>query len=732
MALHSVIVVALLLQATAVLCSSLQGCVSSCGEIEIPFPFGIGAGCHLPGFNVACDRSYQPPKLFLGDGTVEVLEISLTNSTAVINSAAVRYDPATGDGAWGRGLGGPEGPYYLAERRNRLVAVGCDRQVVLRDGRNGSRDVVGACITVCARADDRWYKAADECAGVGCCESAIDAGLASYRIRVSSFGSTSQAPSSSANRSALVFIADNAWFDGNASKLLGTWQSGDGGRGRKPVVPAVLDWVISTSRCPAHGSGDTACRSSSSFCRSSISASHGGYSCHCQDGYQGNPYVDDGCQDIDECALPEEYPCYGECRNMPGTFSCLCPGGTQGDARTKGSCEPTGLLLAIGSGCGLAVPSLFVFVFTMAYILKARKAKKLKALFFRQNRGLLLQQLVDRAIAERMTFSLAVLEKATNHFDEIRKLGSGGHGTVYRGILSNGRVVAIKRSKATVPKEIDDFINEVVMLSQINHRNVVRLYGCCLETRVPMLVYEFISNGTLCDHLHVQGPRSLSWVERLRIALEAASALAYLHSSTSVSIVHRDVKSANILLDDRLTAKVSDFGASRGIPVDQGVATAIQGTFGYLDPEYYQTGRLSDKSDVYSFGVVLVEMLTRQKPTVFNSSDNVSLIALFNLLMLQDKLCEILDPQVISEGVEEAKEFAELASTCLSLKGEQRPTMRQVETRLERLIRSNRNMETEHGGSVELYCTPSQMSYGNTSRQYSVEQEFLLSASFSR
>jgi len=393
----------------------------------------------------------------------------------------------------------------------------------------------------------------------------------------------------------------------------------------------------------------------------------------------------------------------------------------------------TGLLLSIGGACGLAVPSLFVFVLTMAYILKARKATKLKALFFRQNRGLLLQQLVDRVIAERMTFSLAVLEKATDNFDDTRKLGSGGHGTVYRGILSNSRVVAIKKSKATIQKEIDGFINEVAILSQINHRNVVRLYGCCLETQVPMLVYEFISNGTLCDHLHVRGPRSLSWIDRLRIALEAASALAYLHSSASVSIVHRDVKSANILLDDRLTAKVSDFGASRGIPINQeGIATAIEGTFGYLDPEYYQTGRLSDKSDVYSFGVVLVEMLTRQKPTVFSSSDSISLIALFNLLMLQDKLCEILDSQVISEGMQEAKEFAELASTCLNLKGEDRPTMRQVEIKLERLLRSNRDRKTEHGGSAEQYCTPSQMTNGSTSRQYSMEQEFLLSASLSR
>ncbi|XP_048540163.1 wall-associated receptor kinase-like 22 [Triticum urartu] len=390
-------------------------------------------------------------------------------------------------------------------------------------------------------------------------------------------------------------------------------------------------------------------------------------------------------------------------------------------------------VVGIAIGGGISLICLGLCIIFVCQKLRSLQAKRLKSKYFELNRGLLLQQLVDKDIAERMIFSLEELEKATEKFDESRKLGGGGHGIVYKGILSNKDVVAIKKSKITIQREIEDFINEVAILSQINHRNVVRLFGCYLETQVPLLVYEFISNGTLSDYLHVEGPRSLSWRDRVRIALETASALSYLHSSALTSIIHRDVKSANILLDHRLTAKVSDFGASRGIAIDQtGLNTAIQGTFGYLDPEYYQTSRLTDKSDVYSFGVILVELLTRKKPYAFMHSEGVSLIAQFNLVLRQDKLCEILDLQIISECLEGAKEVAALASTCLNLKGEERPTMRQAQMTLERLLLANKNIE--EGYPDELNCTLAQIrnNNDNNSRQHSAEQELVQSASFPR
>jgi serine/threonine protein kinase len=399
------------------------------------------------------------------------------------------------------------------------------------------------------------------------------------------------------------------------------------------------------------------------------------------------------------------------------------------------------LITIIAISTGSAVLFSFLGIGKITKKLKKQRDKKLRQMFFKKNHGLLLQQLIssNKDIAERTRiFSLKELEQATNKFDENRILGGGGHGTVYKGISSDQRVVAIKKAKIVVQREIDQFINEVVILSQTNHRNVVKLFGCCLETEVPLLVYEFISNGTLSFHLHGQSDNPLSWKDRLRIALETARAIAYLHSAASISVYHRDIKCANILLTDTFTAKVSDFGASRSITIDEtGVLTAVQGTYGYLDPEYYYTSRLTEKSDVYSFGVILAELLTRVTP-VFSShlSECTSLASHFVSLIRENRLLDILDIQIVEEGgTKDAEVVARLAESCLSLKGEERPTMRQVETTLEDVQNSKVHLCSQitrmNQGAVNDQSYKGSKG-GEETRLYSLEKEFIQSSEIPR
>ncbi|KAF3651521.1 Wall-associated receptor kinase-like 9 [Capsicum annuum] len=353
---------------------------------------------------------------------------------------------------------------------------------------------------------------------------------------------------------------------------------------------------------------------------------------------------------------------------------------------------------------GVGFMSLAIGTTWLYFSIKKRKLIKLREKFFQQNGGLLLKQRISSnkgGVEATKVFTAEELKKSTNNYASDRILGRGGNGIVYKGILPDNRIVAIKKSKFVDEDQIEQFINEVLILTQVNHRNVVRLFGCCLEAEVPLLVYEYISNGTLHQHIHNQnGSPWLSWQNRLRIASETASALAYLHSSTQMPIIHRDVKSANLLLDDVYNAKVADFGASRLIPLDQThIATLVQGTLGYLDPEYFRTSQLTEKSDVYSFGVVLAELLTGMKP-ISRDRDNEgkNLAEYFVLSMRKNQLFQILDRRVVREGsLEQLQKAADLVKSCLRLHGEDRPTMKEVAMELESLRKFTKNNPWANG-----------------------------------
>lgn len=283
-------------------------------------------------------------------------------------------------------------------------------------------------------------------------------------------------------------------------------------------------------------------------------------------------------------------------------------------------------------------------------------------------------------------FSLKELEKATENFGEHLILGLGGLGTVYKGTLRNGMVhVAIKVSNAVSKPGKKQLLNEIAILSKTSHPNLVKLYGCCIETELPILVYEYIPNGNLYEHLHrLRFGVNLNWTKRLQIASETAEALSYLHNVAEPPIYHRDVKSSNILLDNTFSVKVADFGISRLTdPEKTHVSTAVQGTPGYLDPEYFHSYHLTDKSDVYSFGVVLLELIMSEKPLDYQRGEEHSLAAYALPFIREGKLEEIVDPQLkqsveFQESLPVIQRVAQVAVDCLAEKRKDRPTMKTV------------------------------------------------------
>uniref|UniRef100_I1PDU9 Protein kinase domain-containing protein n=1 Tax=Oryza glaberrima TaxID=4538 RepID=I1PDU9_ORYGL len=477
---------------------SLPGCPDKCGDVSIPYPFGIGDRCAAAGlsrfFNLTCDGSRSPPVPMLGDPGAQADVIDFSSERGELRLyAGLSYacyassatSPST-NATFAFSLVGT--PFRVSPSRNRLTVVGCSALglvVSTASGGGGDDDDLYAtgCFTYCAELNAAGADGAP-CAGAGCCQVPIspDIPYLGAAFRTGNWTNTAWR----FNPCFYAMVAEDGWYSFRRRDLVGVLayynETVDAGRG----VPVVIDWAVRDGWCPATAEERArrkyACVSGNSDC---VNSSNGmGYTCNCSRGSEGNPYLAGGCQDINECVLREQdpkyeemYPCrHGICINTPGLSACA--------------------ILAMALSCLLVIQ------------LQRRKHIQEKQQYFKQNGGLrLFDEMVSRQVDTVRVLTEDELKKATNNFSDDQVIGCGGHGTVYRGTLDDLREVAIKRPKAAVDGGggggcEDEFVNEIIVLSQINHRHVVRLLGCCLEVHVPMLVYEFVPNGTLFELLH--------------------------------------------------------------------------------------------------------------------------------------------------------------------------------------------------------------------------------------
>ncbi|KAM7470278.1 hypothetical protein LguiA_008461 [Lonicera macranthoides] len=717
---------------------SMHGCPDKCGNESVPYPFGFGRReCFKSDlFELNCTYDDKDKKYKLSKGDFEIVNISMETGTAtfyipMLYSCYNRYPGEVSYSFW---LGNSNSAFTFSSKRNKFTALGCNTKAMILDSQRNS--FMTGCLSTCYNKVNLTDEdGGGSCSGIGCCRTQIPKGFKRLHMSLETEFNLAREFSPCA----YAFLADQDWNGFTSIDLTDTFNV-------NRTSPVAVDWVVGKETCESFSMNPStnACGVNTN-CNNSYNGP--GYFCSCKQGYQGNPYH--GCQDIDECKDPKTHNCAGTCKNTGGSFTCHCPLGTHVD--DKGACKgfrlttlagesPTGII----DGCyevrqvqktssshrKAAAPQLNsvrlgtrVSVFHPAlmnhrlYKALTGKLRSNKARNFSKNGGTLLKN------QEIEIYKEEELKKATKNYNHDQLLGKGGSGFVYKGELLNKELVAIKKPKVDPDiarggigqyfrsrvKLDHNFLNEIRMICSVNHKNVVKLKGLCLETYVPLLVYEFVPNDSLYHHIHsAHSSRLNSWKNRLRIACDTAVALDYLHSmARTTPIIHGDVKSKNILLDENFTPKVADFGASVLVPLKQNSfsVTKVQGTRGYLDPEYKTTGRLTVKSDVYSFGVVLMELLTSQKPiSEQRSLEKVDYIPYFVLSVENENFRQVIDYGRLGDKDQEMKlqveVVAKLAVKCLNRSSLGRPDMAEVVKKLGKLNARNSGVRVDQSNNI--------------------------------
>ncbi|XP_047051474.1 wall-associated receptor kinase 3-like [Lolium rigidum] len=624
-------------------------CQQKCGSVDMHFPFGIGDGCFLPGFEIECTTG-GTPILAGNNNTLAVLNLTVMPRPEAEVMLPIAYNCYnTTDGTsldWFYGSVGISPAYRISNTSNELIVLGCNTFAYTNSGPGKKHYFFfyTGCVAYCdgqGRAED------GACAGIGCCRVDIPPGLtdntmtffASYTASTF-FGYTHTGLTYSPCDYA--FIVKKNTYDFRVSDLK---------MDTKTTKPLVLDWAIrniedgNKTCAEVKNKPGYACVSDNSECLDSYNSE--GYICNCTSGFWGNPYL-----------------------------------------TGEGGCQ----------GISLGVFLLIVALLLAFIMLQKRKLDKL----FEKNGGEMLKNVNGLSI-----FTKDVLKKITK--DNAEFLGNGSFGNVYKGTLPDNTMVAVKASIKVDEATKEEFVDEVEIQTQMIHKNILKLVGCCLEVEVPVLVYEFAANGSLQDILHRKKDQVLPLDSRLDIAIGSAEGLKYMHSYATHAMRHGDVKPDNILLDDKLTPKIADFGLSKLLK-EEYYAKVVVGCMGYIDPVFMKTGLLTQKSDVYSFGAVLLELITGKK-NVYD--EKLSLIIEYRKVYEKERSGRAMFDNDITteEDISILEEMGKLAMDCLKEDLEDRPDMTEVAEQLVMIRRNKKfgksnNTNPDNIGDITIYNSP--------------------------